>query len=204
MAILNSKKKSKYSTVPLKLRRKMSISTFLKRYENYEGSKVELDDGSPYMMGGASPIHEWLISQLTIQFGNYLRSSPCQPYGSNLYLKTEEHSMREPDLTIICDHSKFNGKVYEGIPRLIVEIVSPSSRITDLYTKKGEYYRLGVREYWVVMSKDEVRVNIWSEDEYIEKVFKSVDGFLKVPVQIEDWDLVVEINESRIPKEILE
>lgn len=203
MAILNSKRESRYTKSPLKVSRKMSISTFLKRYEDYEGSKVELDNGRPYMMGGASPLHELLTLEIGHQFVNYLGNSPCHPYGSNLYLKTEEHTIREPDITVICDHSKFNGKVYEGIPRLIVEIVSPSSKSVDLYDKKGEYHRLGVREYWVVMSKDEVRVNVWNEDEYIERIFTAKEGVLKVPVQLEDWDLVVDIDDSKIPREIV-
>jgi hypothetical protein len=53
------------------------------------------------------------------------------------------------------------------------------------------------------LSKDEIQVNIWNEDRYIEKTFKSVDGILKVPVQLDDWDLVVEINGNNIPKEII-
>jgi Uma2 family endonuclease len=193
------------SKAPFKLSRRISVSTFLKRYEDYEGSKVELDDGRPYMMGGASPLHALLASEILYQFGNYLEGSPCKVYGSNLYLKTGEKSIREPDLTIICDHSKINGKVYEGIPKLIVEIVSPSSKRMDLYIKKDEYYQLGVKEYWVVLSKDKVQVNTWSEEGYYdEKTFESKDGILKVPVQLEGWDLVVEIDDKDIPREILE
>jgi Uma2 family endonuclease len=199
MAILSGREESKYSKSPVRLSRKTSIHTFLKKYEDYE-DKVELENGRPYMMGGASPFHEWLIIDIGFQFKGYLGEGICQPYGSNLYLKTGEHSIREPDLTVICDSSKFNGKVYEGIPRLIVEIVSASSISRDLYDKKGEYYRLGVREYWVIMSQDEVRVNVWSENEYIEKVFKSADGVLKVPVQLDGWDLVVEIDGKKIPQ----
>jgi Uma2 family endonuclease len=193
------------SKAPFKLSRRMSISTFLKRYEDYEGSKVELDNGRPYMMGGASLLHELLVSEILYQFRRYLEGSPCKAYGSNIYLRTKERGIREPDLTIICDHSKINGKVYEGIPRLIVEIVSPSSKRMDLYIKKDEYYQLGVKEYWVVLSKDKVQVNTWSEEGYYdEKIFESKDGILKVPVQLEGWDLVVEINDKDIPREILE
>ncbi|MDR1466366.1 MAG: hypothetical protein LBI40_01935 [Treponema sp.] len=62
-----------------------------------------------------------------------------------------------------------------------------------------------MREYWVVLNKDKVQVNIWDDrGYYIEKVFESIDGVLKVPVQLEDWDLVVEINSNDIPKEIIE
>jgi Uma2 family endonuclease len=203
MTTLNSKKESKRSKLPLKLKKRMSVPNFLKKYEDYEG-KVELDDGRPYMMGGASPLHEKLVVEIVSQFERYVKNSSRRVYGSNLYLKTGEHSIREPDLTVICDHSKFNGKVYEGIPRLIVEVTS-SNKVIDLYQKKLEYYNLGVREYWVVLSKDEIQVNIWDDrGYYIEKIFESVDRILKVPVQLGDWDLVVEISSSNIPKEISE
>jgi Uma2 family endonuclease len=208
MATVNSRKVNtgaKYSGLPLRGGRKMSISTFVKRYSEKEGiGKVELDEGTPYMMGGASMLHTLLAMEISYQFRRYLEGSPCKVYGADLYLRTGKESIREPDMTVICDHSKVNGKVYEGIPRLIVEVVSPSSKKFDLYDKKGEYYRLGVREYWIVVNKDEVRVNVWNEEEYIERIFTSKDGILKVPVQLEDWDLVVEIEENNIPKEILE
>jgi Uma2 family endonuclease len=93
----------------------------------------------------------------------------------------------------------------EGAPKVIIEGASPSSKFIDLYQKKGEYYQLGVQEYWIVISEREVQVNIWDEDRYIEKTFsESKDGLLKVPVHLEGWDLMVEIDSNRIPEGIVE
>jgi Uma2 family endonuclease len=196
------KQSKEYKSVWLSKTRGMSVGTFLKRYSNIEG-RYELVDGTVYAMSGASPLHEWITAEILKQLRIYLDNDVCQAYGSNIFLKTDNKSRRLPDISVICDHSRFNGIVYEGIPRLIVEVTS-TNRDIDLYDKKGEYYRLGVREYWIVLSKDEVQVNIWDEKGYIEYLFKSDEnGILRVPVHLEDWNLEVILDTNRIPKEIL-
>src|SRR4051794_3931322 len=42
----------------------------------------------------------------------------------------------------------------EGIPALLVEILSPSTRNHDLTTKLAAYARAGVPEYWVLRPKE--------------------------------------------------
>lgn len=44
----------------------------------------------------------------------------------------------------------------EGIPSLVVEIVSPSSGYRDRVTKKGVYEQHGVQEYWLVDPLEEL------------------------------------------------
>jgi Uma2 family endonuclease len=46
------------------------------------------------------------------------------------------------------------------VPDLAVEIVSPSSRRMDLKTKRDDYEKFGVREYWV-FEPDERRVRLY-------------------------------------------
>jgi len=52
---------------------------------------------------------------------------------------------------VICDEEKVNedGK-YEGIPTLIVEVLSPSSKGKDMVTKLSLYMKSDVPEYWIV------------------------------------------------------
>lgn len=44
----------------------------------------------------------------------------------------------------------------EGVPALVIEIVSPSSGYKDRVTKKALYEQHGVQEYWVVDPVEEL------------------------------------------------
>lgn len=55
----------------------------------------------------------------------------------------------EPDISVICSPDKLNERGCNGAPDWIIEIVSPSSRSMDYYTKLSLYRSAGVREYWI-------------------------------------------------------
>jgi Uma2 family endonuclease len=46
----------------------------------------------------------------------------------------------------------------EWIPEFVIEIVSPSSRKRDYEEKPEEHLRLGMKEYWIIDSRDKVMV----------------------------------------------
>jgi Uma2 family endonuclease len=39
---------------------------------------------------------------------------------------------------------------YDGLPAVVVEVLSPSTRAIDLLRKRADYERLGVTEFWVL------------------------------------------------------
>jgi Uma2 family endonuclease len=52
---------------------------------------------------------------------------------------------------VICDEENVNAEGrYVGIPALVVEVLSPSTRGKDMAAKLNLYMKSGVREYWVV------------------------------------------------------
>lgn len=67
----------------------------------------------------------------------------------------------EPDISVVCDKDKLNDKGCQGAPDWIIEIVSPSSKQMDYYTKLFKYRSSGVREYWIVDS-DKNRITVYS------------------------------------------
>src|SRR5581483_5221256 len=70
-----------------------------------------------------------------------------------LDVRLSDYDVVEPDLFFvatdrlsICRDDKF----IEGPPDLVVEIVSPPTRVADLVRKAAVYARSGVAEYWTV------------------------------------------------------
>lgn len=53
---------------------------------------------------------------------------------------------------VICDLEEQLGDdgYYKGVPALIAEIISETSRSKDMVTKLDLYMACGVREYWIV------------------------------------------------------
>jgi Uma2 family endonuclease len=56
-----------------------------------------------------------------------------------------------PDLAIFAPgRLKTTPERLDLPPDLVVEVLSPSSKATDMIKKRGDYERFGVREYWVI------------------------------------------------------
>lgn len=65
-------------------------------------------------------------------------------------LESFDTSLVEPDVFVVCDKNKFDGKYVNGAPDLVVEVLSKSTMSRDQNIKLNKYWRAGVREYWIV------------------------------------------------------
>ena len=76
----------------------------------------------------------------------------------------------EPDIVFISKaHKEIIGERYiEGVPDLIVEILSPSNWPYDRQTKFEVYRKAGVPEYWIVdYRKKTIEVFVLDSGEYV-------------------------------------
>lgn len=48
---------------------------------------------------------------------------------------------------VICDRKYLKGSAYTGVPRFIVETLSPATALNDKTIKKDIYQNAGVSEY---------------------------------------------------------
>lgn len=120
---------------------------------DYSTWKQEKIDGNiHYMSPSANPKHSIVINNLHGIFWAYLRGKACNVYSDNIdiYLDEEQNNYVIPDLSVLCDSSKFTDNGYHGIPSLIVEVISPTSIKRDRIEKFKLYEKFGVREYWLV------------------------------------------------------
>ncbi len=98
--------------------------------------------------------HQRILSFLHLEIGNYIRANKgtCEifPAPFAVFPFADNSKYLEPDISVICDTSKLNDHGCNGAPDWIIEIVSPSSRPMDYYTKLSLYRSAGVKEYWIV------------------------------------------------------
>lgn len=63
----------------------------------------------------------------------------------------DDNNIVQPDLIYVSNENSHILKTrIEGVPDLLVEILSPSSGNHDKIRKKAVYERFGVQEYWIV------------------------------------------------------
>lgn len=102
--------------------------------------KAELDNGVIRMMGGGTRAHARVRMNLYRFLSNVLRGSRCRPFGSDMAVRTRDDLVRYPDATIDCggEPGGDDDRVLAD-PRVVFEVLSPSTRGKDGGVKLGEH-----------------------------------------------------------------
>lgn len=135
--------------------RKATFEEFFQLSENSE-ERFEYIDGEIFMMASPVAAHQQILGELHVFFYNWFKGKPCRPmlspFDITLRRFPEDKNVVQPDLMVICDlEEKLNEKnKYTGVPSLMVEILSESTRGKDQVKKLDLYMSTGVREYWIV------------------------------------------------------
>ena len=115
----------------------------------------EMIDGVPFLMSPcASVAHNIVGTNLVSMFCNYLKGKHCRLFMDGVDVHFDEKNTLVPDMLIVCDRKKIRPDGIYGAPDLVVEILSPSTARRDRMQKKAVYERFGVKEYWLVNTKD--------------------------------------------------
>lgn len=119
-----------------------------------DGERAELIDGQIYSMAPPDTRHQRILNYINTEINMYIRKNngECEvfPAPFAVFLNDDDMNYVEPDISVICDKNKISDKGCHGAPDWIIEIISPSSRAMDYFTKLFQYQKSGVREYWIV------------------------------------------------------
>ncbi len=99
-----------------------------------------------------------------------LKNSLCLVFMENLDFKYHPDINDDylcPDIMVICDRKHLKGGAYSGVPKLIVETLSPSTAKKDRSEKMGIYEAAGVEEYWIVSPRGSVEIYYLEDGKYI-------------------------------------
>lgn len=130
-----------------------------------DGQRWEIVDGEAICMAPApTPVHQAVVVELAVQLAGQLRGRRCQTFVSPIDVRlpkpgqSDEATDRvvQPDVLVVCDPSKVDGRGVRGAPDFVVEVLSPSSLSHDHVRKRRVYEEAGVGEYWLVHPRDRV------------------------------------------------
>ncbi|MDE6169218.1 MAG: Uma2 family endonuclease [Acetatifactor sp.] len=97
----------------------------LEEYEALpENVRAEVFDGQICYMASPSQLHQTILTELLVAVRNYLRrkNGECQVFPAPFDVKLSDRpfTMVQPDLMVVCDKSKLDGKRCNGAPDFII------------------------------------------------------------------------------------
>ena len=162
-------------------------------WEEQQLEKHELIDGHVYAMSGRTQNHSAIAINFLLSIRSHLRGSNCNVFNSDLkvnILNTPNYTY--PDLSVTCDSRDRENALYIIYPCLIVEVLSDSTEAYDRGKKFEKYRRNPNLIDYVLVSSDEVAIDIYHKNDAGEWVIISYRGGDRVELKSIDLSLPIE------------
>lgn len=136
------------------LKPKMTPAEFTE-WEHQQESKYEFVDGEVfevYAMGGARREHNAVALNVVASLKQHLRGTPCRAYIADMQVQVlATGDSLYPDVVVSCEAEALNAEITLTQPKVIVEVLSPSTANYDR-SDKFQKYRLitSLREYVLI------------------------------------------------------
>jgi Uma2 family endonuclease len=143
--------------------RRWTIEEFF-AWQEKQPERHELVDGFPVrLMAGARNVHDDIVVNVLAELRNQLRGSCCRPFTSDGSIETKPGQIRRPDIGVDCGRRDPNA-TKAASPRVVAEVLSPTTRDFDTIGKLEEYKLAESLERIVVIEPNAPEVIIWARD----------------------------------------
>ena len=144
-----------------KAQRRMTPEEFYAWQEPMD-EKYELVDGFPVkMMTGASRRHDQIVVNIIVALGRQLRGTSCRGFTGDTAVRTLPRTRRRPDVGIECGRME-DDSFEAGEVKLVVEVLSPSTREFNHYGKLEEYKSIPSMLHVLLVEPNAPQVGVWS------------------------------------------
>jgi Uma2 family endonuclease len=146
-------------------RSRMSIEDYFTFERTHPEVCYEFIDGQVFMLAGGTADHSIISANIIRELSLALRGSPCRVYTSDMKVRLSEQRYVYPDVSVSCDSRDQGSVEILRYPRLIVEVLSPSTEAYDR-GKKFSYYRgcLTIEEY-VLVDTQQQAIDIYRREQ---------------------------------------
>ncbi|MEE5993685.1 MAG: Uma2 family endonuclease [Oscillospiraceae bacterium] len=174
--------------------KKITADEFFEMFpEESNSERYELHEGEIVAMASPNEQHQNIIGGAYSEIRAFIRKKggKCKVMISPFDVKLTDTIVVQPDVLVVCDPSKMDGKRCNGAPDWVIEVTSTNKG--DDFGKKLMYYQEnGVREYWIVDPKNQkTLVYFWEKND-----FPDIYTFdTPIPVEIYNRELNIQISE---------
>ena len=171
----------------------MTLEEFL-AFEKTSLQRHEFINGAIFAMYGSSLNHQRIVLNLTLAMHNHLKRGPCEVFSSPLMvvIKQAMHEIAYHPDVMVDGRPDTRGPDYLREPKLIVEVLSPSTHLTDSREKLLNYPLIDSLEEYVLIAQDKRHVIVYPRvGDWKPRVYSGLDA----AVELRSIDLTVPMIE---------
>lgn len=139
---------------------RLSVEDFL-AWENEQVERHEFHRGEVFAMVGARRIHACVVMNLARSLGNALAGTPCRVFSESTKVSPGEDTVLYPDIFVTCDPADLRTEMIFRAPKLVVEVLSPSTQAHDRSAKFALYRRMPSLIEYGLVDPDTRRVEVF-------------------------------------------
>jgi Uma2 family endonuclease len=149
----------------LEHRRTMTVEEYFLLEENDPDMCYEYVDGYVYAMAGGTFNHDTIKSNIHRILWGLLRGGKCRAYSSDIKVHIAKERYFHPDVTVTCDpRDRGTGDLLQS-PRLVVEVLSPSTELKDRTWKLQNYTAHPTIEEYMLVSARSFKIELYRKEQ---------------------------------------
>jgi Uma2 family endonuclease len=149
----------------LEHRQTMTVEEYFLLERNDPDARYEYVDGHIYEMAGGTFNHDTIKSNIQRILWGLLRGGRCRVYSSDIKVYIAKERYFHPDVTVTCDpRDRGAGDLLQS-PRLVVEVLSPSTELKDRTWKLQNYTAHPTIEEYLLVSSQSLKIELYRKEQ---------------------------------------
>lgn len=163
----------------------VSVDDYL-RAEELATIKHEYVEGWVRAMTGATNRHNRVKLNAIMHLAVALKGRSCFPCDSDTKVRIRRHGSTKfyyPDAQVVCEGNAPTD-VFQDKPVVIIEVLSLSTRATDLDEKLNAYLSIETLDFYIILEQHQPMaiVMLRTDAGFIRQVYEGIDAVIELPV----------------------
>jgi Uma2 family endonuclease len=140
--------------------------------------------GQVFAMAGATAVHNHIAGNFYADLNFHLSGKTCEAFMTDMKIRMEggvDTFFYYPDLVVTCDPDD-NDDYFRRFPKVIVEVLSPSTERIDKSEKLRAYQTIPTLEVYILLSQTAVEATVYRRSaQWQREVVSAEAGWLAIP-----------------------
>ncbi len=110
---------------------------------------------------GGRRVHGRVVANLARALGNALSGSQCQVFSEGMKVQPVDDAILYPDVFVTCDPDNLRTEMIFHAPKLVIEVLLPSTQACDRSQKFALYRRIVSLQEYALVDPETRRVEVF-------------------------------------------